>query len=138
MEDMNVFGQVNWIAVLLGGVLSMVLGFLWYGPLFGKLWLRTIGKRADELKSSAGMYILAFVAALATAYVLAVLVSALGVTTWWRGAILGAVVSVGVGAASALVNGLFMRASFSSWLLFAFYQFVLYTVEGIVFAAWRL
>jgi hypothetical protein len=137
MEDMSVFGQVNWIAVLLGGVLSMVLGFLWYGPLFGKLWLRTIGKREDELKSSAGMYILAFVAALATAYVLAVLVSALGVTTWWRGAILGAVVSVGVGAASALVNGLFMRTSFASWLLFAFYQLVLYTVEGIVFAAWR-
>jgi len=137
MEDMSVFGQVNWIAVLLGGVLSMVLGFLWYGPLFGKLWLRTIGKKEDELKSSAGMYILAFVAALATAYVLAVLVSALGVTTWWRGAILGAVVSVGVGAASALVNGLFLRNTISSWALFAFYQFVLYTVEGIVFAVWR-
>jgi mannitol-specific phosphotransferase system IIBC component len=138
MEDLSVFGRVNWIAVVLGGVFSMILGFLWYGPLFGKLWLRTIGKTADELKSSAGMYILAFVAALVTAYVLAVLVSALGVTTWWRGAVLGAVVSVGIGAASALVNGLFLRNTVSSWALFALYQLVLYTVEGIVFAVWRL
>mgnify|MGYP001090013640 CR=1 FL=1 len=43
MEDLSVFGRVNWIAVVLGGVFSMILGFLWYGPLFGKLWLRTIG-----------------------------------------------------------------------------------------------
>ena len=73
-----------------------------------------------------------------TSYVLAVLVSALGVSVWWRGAVLGAVVSVGIGAASALVNGLFLGNSVSSWLIFAFYQLVLYTIEGLVFAVWRL
>lgn len=137
MEDMSMFAQVNWVAILLGGVFSMILGFLWYGPLFGKLWLRSIGKKQEELKSSPQMYIIAFVAALAAGYVLAVLTGALGVSLWWRGALLGAIVSVGIGAAAALVNGLFLRNTISSWALFAFYQLVLYAVEGTVFAVWK-
>jgi len=116
----------------------MLLGFLWYGPLFGKLWLRSIGKKQEELSSNAGMYVFAFLAALVSAYVLAVLVTALGATVWWQGAFLGAVVSVGIGSMAALVNGIFHRMSGVAWLLFALYQLVLNTAEGLVFAVWRL
>lgn len=111
MSNPQVFVQVNWLAVALGTVFSMVLGFLWYGPLFGKLWLRTIGKKEEELKSSPGIYVLAFLGALVTGYVLAVLVAGLEASVWWWGAILGAVIGVGVGSASALVNGLFLGSS---------------------------
>ena len=75
MNNPGVFVQVNWLAVLLGGVFSMILGFLWYGPLFGKLWLRAIDKKEEELKSSPAIYVLAFLGALVTGYVLAVLVA---------------------------------------------------------------
>ena len=138
MNTMQVFAQVNWIAVVLGAMFSMLLGFLWYGPLFGKLWLRSIGKKQEELSSNAGMYVFAFLAALVSAYVLAVLVAALGVTVWWRGAVLGALVSVGIGSMAALVNGIFHRNSGVAWLLFALYQLVLNTAEGLVFTVWRL
>ncbi len=138
MNTMQVFTQVNWIAVVLGAVFSMLLGFLWYGPLFGKLWLRSIGKKAEELSGSAGMYVFAFLAALVSAYVLAVLVGALGITSWWRGAVLGGVVSVGIGSMAALVNGIFLRNPGASWLLFALYQLVLNAAEGLVFAVWRM
>ncbi|OHD75375.1 MAG: hypothetical protein A2V99_00960 [Spirochaetes bacterium RBG_16_67_19] len=139
MNTMEFFGQVNWIAVVLGAVFSMLLGFLWYGPLFGKLWLRSIGKKEEELSGGgAGMYIFAFLGALVSAYVLAVLVGALGITVWWRGVLLGAVVSVGIGSTAALVNGIFHRIPAVAWLLFALYQLVLNAVEGLVFAVWRL
>jgi hypothetical protein len=29
---------INWIAVILAVVLVQILGFLWYGPLFGAMW----------------------------------------------------------------------------------------------------
>lgn len=32
------FGDLDWLAILAGTGAAMVLGFLWYGPLFGKLW----------------------------------------------------------------------------------------------------
>ena len=37
------FAQVNWIAIVIVAVFNMILGTLWYGPLFGKLWMRIIG-----------------------------------------------------------------------------------------------
>ena len=138
MNNMNAFSQVNWIAVVLGAVFSMALGFLWYGPLFGKVWLRSIGKKADDLSSSAGMYVFAFLGALVSAYVLAALIGALGITVWWHGAVLGAVVSLGIGSMAALVNGIFHRVPALAWLLFALYQLLLNAVEGLVFAVWRL
>jgi hypothetical protein len=138
MNTMQFFAQVNWIAIVLGAVFSMLLGFLWYGPLFGRLWLRSIGKKEEELSGNPGMYVFAFLGALVSAYVLAVLIGALGITVWWRGVVLGAVVSVGIGSMAALVNGIFHRISAVAWLLFALYQLVLNAVEGLVFAVWRM
>ena len=34
---------VNWIAVIIAVVLLEGLGFLWYGPLFGKAWMAALG-----------------------------------------------------------------------------------------------
>lgn len=34
---------VNYLAVFVCAVLSMILGFLWYGPIFGRKWLEAIG-----------------------------------------------------------------------------------------------
>ena len=33
------FKGVNWVAVAVSVILVEVLGFLWYGPVFGKAWL---------------------------------------------------------------------------------------------------
>ena len=51
------FTSVNWLAVLVGTVLSMALGALWYGPLFGQYWLKLIGKTEEELESNPIMYV---------------------------------------------------------------------------------
>ena len=50
------FTSVNWLAVIVGTVVSMALGTLWYGPLFGKTWLRLIGKSPEEIESEPTMY----------------------------------------------------------------------------------
>jgi len=39
MEQM----QVNFIAVLVAVVANFFVGYLWYGPLFGKMWAKEIG-----------------------------------------------------------------------------------------------
>lgn len=68
---------INYLAVLVCGIVSMVLGFLWYGPLFGKQWMALSGitpPQAGAEKPKEGMgkrYALAFVGSLIMAYVLA-------------------------------------------------------------------
>lgn len=67
--------EVNYLAVLVAAVASMILGFLWYSPiLLGKPWMKEKGYTQESLKKeqkSAQMwYVVSFVLALVTAYVL--------------------------------------------------------------------
>ncbi len=67
--------HVNYLAVLLSAVAAMVIGFLWYGPLFGKEWMLLVGlteaKMAKAKDQMGQMYGLMFVSSLVMAYVLA-------------------------------------------------------------------
>lgn len=66
---------VNYPAVLLSGVSAMVIGFLWYGPIFGKPWAKMVGMTPEKMeKSKKDMpktYGLMFASSLVMAYVLA-------------------------------------------------------------------
>lgn len=35
--------DVNWLAIVAAAVAAFVVGFLWYGPLFGKRWADAMG-----------------------------------------------------------------------------------------------
>lgn len=65
---MNV--EVNWLAIVLATVASMVVGALWYGPLFGKEW-RSLAKLGAKYEPTPQALGIAFVTALFMAYVLA-------------------------------------------------------------------
>ena len=76
-----VFSEPNWLAVVIAAVVSIVLGFLWYGPLFGKTWMRMTGhtKKDMEMAKKKGMtasYILMLIGTLISVCVLGVLINA--------------------------------------------------------------
>lgn len=93
---------MNYIAIVAAAVASMVIGSLWYGPLFGKTYMRAMGmgdwnKKSDAEKKAAKRsmmwsYLWQFVASLVMFYVLArvtnglTLTNAIGVAVWaWVG-----------------------------------------------------
>ena len=127
---------INWIAVALGAVFSMILGTLWYGPLFGKLWMRLINKKAEELESNPAMYVITFITAFIGSFVLAILVNSLGITSWYWGLVAGAVVWLGIGFTGLVSTSIFNETKFGVVLLFGIYQLIVYLVEGLVFAIW--
>ncbi|OFW66266.1 MAG: hypothetical protein A2Z12_05715 [Actinobacteria bacterium RBG_16_68_21] len=46
MTFSDFFDRINnldWLAVVVGALVFMVVGFLWYGPLFGKAWSKATG-----------------------------------------------------------------------------------------------
>src|SRR3989344_4272333 len=65
---------IKWLAVVAAGVVNMVVGYLWYGPLFGKMWKGLMGFTDESMKSMAMKPMVAmawgFVASLVMAYVL--------------------------------------------------------------------
>ncbi len=85
--------NVNFVAVLVAAIASIVLGFLWYGPLFGKKWASLMGwgkmnkATMAKMKKSAGKgYAVGFLTAIVMAYVLAHFVSYAGAVTAIEGA----------------------------------------------------
>lgn len=67
--------QVNYLAVILAGVVSMAIGFLWYSyALFGRPWMKLMGYTKESLKEAqkkmGPMYGVSFILSLLTAYVL--------------------------------------------------------------------
>lgn len=42
--------QINWIAIVVAALIPMVLGFIYYGPLFQKQWLSSMGKTQEEME----------------------------------------------------------------------------------------
>lgn len=130
------FTDVNWLAVLVGTVVNMVVGFLWYGPLFGELWMQMIGKTADEIEADNSMYVISLLSALISAYVLALIVGASGVTGLMGGALIGVLVWVGIGATGTLVYTTFEGPPRNVWFLHASYQTVVFAIMGALFAVW--
>ncbi len=49
MEITTAFTNTNWISVILAALSTFLIGGIWYGPLFGKLWIREFGFSEDEL-----------------------------------------------------------------------------------------
>lgn len=42
--------EINYLAVVGAAAAAMVIGTLWYGPLFGKYWMRLSGLTKDSMK----------------------------------------------------------------------------------------
>lgn len=71
-------GFLNTVAVVAAAVASVVIGFIWYGPLFGKKWAGLAGMKMDKdekmksmmMTSMGGMFVVSAI----TAYVLSVLI----------------------------------------------------------------
>ena len=67
---------INYLAVLASAIVMMVLGYLWYGPIFGKMWTELAGLTPEKMAAAKakGMtmsYVIQAIGALLTSFVLA-------------------------------------------------------------------
>jgi hypothetical protein len=132
------FTNVPWLAVILGTLASMFIGFLWYGPLFGKLWMRLIGKSMDELGAAGPIiYVWTGFAWLITAYVLALILTAAGASSIVDGILGGLIVALGIAATQTFIYTSFGGPPKSVWALNAGYIAVSLMVTGALIAALR-
>jgi len=128
--------DVNWLAVVVATVATFVLGGLWYGPLFGKLWMRASGMTEEELKrgNPGKIFGVSFVLQLIAAIVLAMFIgpdatpgfatmAGMSVGLFWVGMGFGVVY-------------LFEHRPFSHWAVNAGYQTVAFTIMGAILGFW--
>ena len=133
---MDRFAMVNWLSVLVAALSGFVIGSLWYGPVFGKLWMRLTGMtkekgaQANMALTFGGAYLLNVIAAIGIA---TVSVGHTGVMFALHVGLLGACFFV---APALGVIYLFEQQPFRLWLVNAGYQVVNFAAMGAVIGAW--
>ena len=134
--------NINYIAVLLVSVASMVLGALWYSPvLFGKQWMHLMGinpKKIDAKKSSmAKLYFINFIAAIVMAYILSHFVDYVGATDIGSGIQLAIWVWLGFIATTMIGTVLWEGKPWKLYLINSGYQLVNLLIAASILAVWQ-
>ena len=137
---------VNYLAVLVAAASSIVLGFLWYGPLFGKVWMAQMGitkesmssvKQGEMMKS----YVLMTIGSLLMAYVLSHSLTFASTYTQTTGYLAGVMVAfwtwLGFVAPVTLSSVLWEKKSWKLWCINAGYYLVSLKIMGVILALWK-
>ncbi len=137
---------INYLAVAAAAIASMVIGFVWYGPLFGKTWMKLSGiapEKIDPAKAP-GMwktYVLAFVGSYVMSYVLAhslVFAAAyFGMSGVSSGLMSGFWNWLGFIAPVTLAAVLWESKPWKLWVLTNGYYLVTLLVMGTILSVWK-
>ena len=132
---------INYLAVVAAAVASIVLGFLWYGPLFGKQWatlMKFDKKKMSEMKNK-GMgktYVIMTIGTLVTSYVLAHFVDYLDAANF-AGALTAAFwIWLGFFAAVMIGTVLWEGKPWKLYILNVAYYLVNLSVMATILALW--
>ncbi len=129
MINMNI-ADINWLAIIVAAVASMVLGAIYYGPLFGKTWLRL--SKIKALKMTWKHYLGGLITTLVTAFILAYMVSKFESNTWLLGLDLGFTMWIGFIAPIMFGIVLWERKPVRLYLLNVMFQLISLLVMAVI------
>ncbi len=135
------WGAIPWVGVLVAVIATQIIGFVWYGPLFGKTWMAAIGKTPESMKADPNQASVAqavtggVIASILSAITLALLLSLSDTPDVASGLQIGLLVSVGIMAANQVSGGLYEgRSATATWINVAYSIFSL-TIMGLIIGA---
>jgi len=133
------FSSINWLAVLVCVVVSMVSGSLWYNPkTFVPMWWAVVGKGEQPGMENMGMtWALTILSSFVQAVALAFMVKAMGSTTAGSGALTGFMLWFGFVAPTYLVNKLFAGHGLKIWAIEIGNHLVNFLIFGAILGAWQ-
>lgn len=128
--------QVNLMAVALAGVSAMVVGSVWYGPLFGKEGMKLVGIKKEDVKKGEmpKLYGIMFVGALLEAYVLSMFIHYAGAVGLFNGAKTGLWAWLGFVGPVMLGNYMFAKKPLKLFGIDAGYALANLLVMGAILA----
>lgn len=136
MEQM----AVNWISVLAASLVGFVVGFLWYGPVFGAAWMRSIGMDPEVMKNAPkkGMrqiFTISFLLQWVMAFCLAMFLGT-DVTTA-TGTLYGFLAGLPWVAFALTINALYEQKPWSYIVINGGYWTVTFTLMGAILGTWH-
>ena len=125
--------EVNYFAVLIATVTTMVLGFLWYSPvLLGNAWMKYRGLSKNEMSGGGAMtYVLTALTALGGSFILALLLTLADESTMSDGLVVGLLIGISVSLKIGM-NYLFEGHKLGLYFITIGYHLVSYAIAGLI------
>ncbi|OGE10802.1 hypothetical protein A3A60_02345 [Candidatus Curtissbacteria bacterium RIFCSPLOWO2_01_FULL_42_26] len=133
--------SINFLAVIVSAVAYMVIGAVWYSPVvFGKMWIKFAGITQKDIdiqkKTMPKIYGFAFVGALITSYILAIILKLVDATTLIGALQIGFLVWLGFMATTTLSTVLFEGKKQELYLLNNGYNLVALLTAAAILTVW--
>lgn len=132
--------NLNWLAIIVAGVVYFVMGALWYSPvLFANLFMKYRGLTREEIQGSGNPadYLLTLVGDLVSALVLTIVLQLAQPVSVTDGIAVGLLVALGFALPSALTYTVFSGPHKMLWAIYSGYQLAGFTVMSIILTLWR-
>ena len=129
-----------YLAILVAIIANMVLGFIWYGPLFGQLFMKACGISEKEIakmkaeKQGMGKkeFATIILGALAQSAVLATVLAWYQPTSWMIGAMVGSLLWLGFTLPALAYTVVFEKHSTTLFRIDSMYQLVALSIMGAI------
>ena len=132
--------DINYLAVLVAAIAAMAIGFLWYGPLFGKEWKKLMGftdKSMKEMKMTPMQAMIGgFITTLIMSYILAHFIDYAQSATFMDGAVAGTWIWLGFIATVQLGIVLWEGKPVKLYVINTLHYLVALIVMGGILAIW--
>jgi hypothetical protein len=134
---------LNIWAILVATLSTFLVGWLWYGPLFGKSWMTATGLTEEQLQQGnmAKIFGFAFIFELIMAFNLAMFLTgspeAAEQMTYQMGAFYGFLTGFGWVFFALAVNSLYEQKSWKYIFINGGYWTVTFTIMGLIIGAWK-
>jgi hypothetical protein len=134
--------KINYPAVIVAAIVHFIIGGLWYGLIFGNLFLKIIGWTPEQqeqivAQSNWTQYLMAFVCSFVLVYILAHFVQYTKATGVADGMQTGFWLWLGFVATTQLATVIFEQRKLGLYLLNVGYQLVACLICGAILAVWK-
>jgi Protein of unknown function (DUF1761) len=131
--------DMNWLAVLVGGLAYFMLGAIWYSFLFKNAWVRLSGVNVNDPNAKKGVaqimmtsFILMVVASLG----MGILINRIVSSGWMTGLKIGLIAGLCFSATSISISYLYEKRPLGLHLINGAYNTVGCILAGIIIAVW--
>ncbi len=133
-----IFGEMNYLAVLVAAVVSFAISGIWYMPkVAGSAWLKETGLKVEELIDPKPAMIKSFGAAIVLAFGVAYMIGLTGALGWQEGALLGLTLGVAIHGAAGFPNYAFENRSLRLFAIHMGNSLLGMTAMGAILGVWQ-
>ena len=139
MDFGEILGNINWLAVIVAALASFIIGWLWYGPLFGNSWMKLNGFTKENIQEGGlSMPVILIVNYVATAFAALAIAMFIGAeANAGFGIFAGVMIAVFWIGTSRLNDVLYEKKPMGLFWINVGYYLVIYAIMGAILGAWH-